>query len=176
MTEKVILVNEYDQEVGTMEKLKAHQLGLCHRAFSVVLLNNHNEILLQQRAHSKYHSPGLWSNTCCSHPRPGEDTLAAAQRRLQEEMGIQCTLSETFSFTYKARLDNDLTEHEFDHVYLGYFSGTPNINSNEVADWKYMSLPDIRVDLVAQPDKYSYWFKILVEKLQKEHIAGLTSA
>jgi isopentenyl-diphosphate delta-isomerase len=163
--EEVILVDHNDQEIGVMEKMEAHRLGLLHRAFSVILFNNHNEILLQQRAFSKYHSPGLWTNTCCSHPRPGESTDAGAVRRLEEEMGIQCALKSVFNFKYWVDLENGLYEHEVDHVYLGQFSGEPEINRDEVAAWKYMDFNTIRLDVAANPDDYTFWFRILVQKI-----------
>lgn len=163
--EEVILVDENDREVGVMEKMEAHQLGVLHRAFSIILVNQKNEMLLQQRAYSKYHSPGLWSNTCCSHPRPGESIDKAAHRRLNEEMGISCAMKSIFSFTYQADLGDGLYEHEFDHVFIGQFSGKPDVNPNEVAAWKYMDYDAVRKDIAANPDDYSYWFRILVQKL-----------
>lgn len=148
-----------------MEKMEAHYKGVLHRAFSVILLNSKGELLLQKRAAGKYHSAGLWTNTCCSHPRPGEDNIDAAKRRLQEEMGIDCDLTEAFSFTYKADLGEGLFEHEFDHVFTGSFSGKPDINPEEVADWLYMAPEMIALDLKEHPEEYTYWFKILYEEL-----------
>ena len=136
--ENVILVDQEDQEIGVMEKMEAHEKGLLHRAFSIFLFNDEQELLIHQRALHKYHSGGLWTNTCCSHPRPGESIEAAAHRRLEEEMGIECEMEKMFSFIYKAPLDNMLTEHELDHGLIGYFSGTPSINKEEVADWKFI--------------------------------------
>lgn len=165
MNDVVILVDEIDSVLGTMDKMKAHEQGLLHRAFSVFIFNSENEILLHQRAKSKYHSPGLWTNTCCSHPRPGEETLAAAQRRLVEEMGFSCELKERFNFTYKADVGSGLTEHEFDHVFTGIFNGTPNINHFEVANWRYTDIDTIKSELVLNPDRFTVWFKIAFDQL-----------
>lgn len=148
-----------------MEKMEAHYKGVLHRAFSIILLNNRGELLLQKRAANKYHSAGLWTNTCCSHPRPGESDMDAAQRRLQEEMGITCELTEAFSFTYKADLGDGLFEHEFDHVFTGTYSSRPEVNPDEVADWLYMAPEMIARDLKEHPEEYTYWFKILYEEL-----------
>ena len=137
--EEVVLVDSDDNFLGTMEKMEAHKKGTLHRAFSVYLVNNKGEFLLQRRASSKYHSAGLWTNTCCSHPRLNETTLAAAERRLDEEMGIFTSLTHLFHFIYRVDFDNALTEHELDHVYLGTFNGEPNPNPEEVSKWKYMS-------------------------------------
>ncbi|MCH5599676.1 isopentenyl-diphosphate Delta-isomerase [Niabella ginsengisoli] len=161
----VILVDENDNAKGTMEKMEAHQKGLLHRAFSVLLFNDKKEWLLQQRALDKYHCGGLWTNTCCSHPFPDEDILHAAKRRLKEEMGIEGELDKAFDFIYKASFKNGLTEHEFDHVFIGQFSDTPNINTQEVADWKYISLSDLKEDLQLHPEKYTPWFKIIIDKM-----------
>lgn len=161
----VVLVDEKDHATGQMPKLEAHEKGLLHRAFSVLLFNNNKELLLQQRAFNKYHCGGLWTNTCCSHPFPEEDVKDAAMRRLNEEMGVECDLEKSFEFTYKAEFDNGLTEHEYDHVFVGTFSGIPIINTDEVADWKYMSLGAIREDLVRHPGKYTPWFKIILDRL-----------
>jgi isopentenyl-diphosphate delta-isomerase len=161
----VVLVDENDKTIGTMEKLKAHELGLLHRAFSVFIFNENDELLIHQRAFSKYHSGGLWTNTCCSHPKPDEDTLNAANRRLMEEMGIECELNHAFSFTYKAELDNQLTEHEFDHVYIGYSNEFPKPNPDEVNAWKYVSLDNLLIDLYQKPDAYTEWFKIIFERV-----------
>lgn len=163
--ENVILVNEQDQQIGLMPKMEAHEKALLHRAFSVFIFNPKNELLLQQRAFGKYHSPGLWTNTCCSHQREGETNIEAGKRRLQEEMGFVTELTETTSFIYKASFDNGLTEHEFDHIMIGYYSGEPKINVEEVADWKWMTLEDVKADMVINPDSYTAWFKIIFEKL-----------
>src|SRR5210317_1566065 len=142
--EKVILANENDEQIGVMPKLEAHEKALLHRAFSVFIFNDKNELMLQQRAFQKYHSPGLWTNTCCSHQREGESNIEGGKRRLKEEMGFVTELQETISFIYKAPFDNGLTEHEFDHVMIGYYNSEPKININEVADWKWMSLENVR--------------------------------
>lgn len=165
MTEEfVILVDEEDRELGMMEKLEAHQRGVLHRALSVLVFNSKGEILLQQRAHSKYHSGGLWTNTCCSHPRPSESTDDAATRRLMEEMGIHVKLHHTGSFIYNAKLDHDLIEHELDHVYTGRFNENPIINQHEVSDWKYVPIDSLLRDVDANPAQYTEWFKIILKK------------
>lgn len=162
--EMVVLVNENDEQIGTMPKMEAHEKALLHRAFSVFVLNDNNEIMLQQRALTKYHSPGLWTNTCCSHQREGESNISAGMRRLQEEMGFQTDLEEIFSFVYHAPFDNGLTEHEFDHVMVGRFNGQPSINPDEVADWKWMSAERIKKDMQQQPELYTAWFRIIFDK------------
>lgn len=162
--EQVILVNENDEPIGSMEKIEAHEKALLHRAFSVFILNDKNEVMLQQRAASKYHSPLLWTNTCCSHQRAGETNIAAGKRRLLEEMGFQVDLKELFSFIYKAPFDNGLTEHELDHVMIGYSNQEPNINREEVEAWKWMSLEAIKQDMKDHPESYTAWFKIIFEK------------
>lgn len=170
MKEQVILVNEHDEKVGLMEKIEAHEKALLHRAFSVFLINDKNEILLQQRALSKYHSPGLWTNTCCSHQRDGESNIEAGKRRLMEEMGMTADLEELFHFIYIAPFDNGLTEHELDHVMVGNSNEDPNINPDEVASFKWMTANDIKKDIAAQPDIYTAWFKIIFDKYYK-HIS-----
>lgn len=167
--EEVILVNEKDEEVGTLEKMQAHREGLLHRAFSVFILNDQGEMLIHKRANSKYHSGGLWTNACCSHPKPNEDTTAAAARRLMEEMGISCELKHSFSFLYKAHLDNELTEHEFDHVYIGMFSENPNPNSEEVEDWKYISIAQLQNEVTENPGNFTEWFKIALPEFCKQN-------
>jgi isopentenyl-diphosphate delta-isomerase len=162
--EKVILVDREDNPVGTLPKMEAHEKGVLHRAFSVFILNQKGELMLQQRALHKYHSPGLWTNTCCSHQREGEENLQAGTRRLEEEMGFSVPLEELFSFIYKAPFDNGLTEHELDHVMLGYYEGIPEINSDEVNAWKWMSLNEIASDLTVNPESYTVWFKIIFER------------
>ena len=164
MEEKVILVNEKDEPIGLMGKMEAHEKGLLHRAFSVFIFNSKQEVLLQQRAACKYHSPNLWTNTCCSHPREGESNLQAGERRLQEEMGMRVSLKEVFSFIYKAPFDNGLTEHEYDHVLVGYSDLQPRINPEEVASWKWLSLEAIKEDILQAPEQYTAWFKIIFEK------------
>ncbi len=162
--ENVILVDENDKQIGTMPKMEAHEKALLHRAFSVFIMNDKGETMLQQRAADKYHSPLLWTNTCCSHQRVGESNIEAGKRRLQEEMGFIAELDELISFIYKAPFDNGLTEHEFDHVMMGNYNGAPNINLAEVADWKWMKPEDIRTDIEEHPDRYTAWFKIIFEK------------
>jgi len=162
--DEVILVNKNDEETGTMEKMEAHLQGKLHRAFSVFLMNNKGEWLLQKRADSKYHSAGLWSNTCCSHPRPGEDIYEAALRRLKEEMGITCNLEHAFSFIYKKKFDNNLTEHEYDHVFTGVYEGEPAINKAEVSAWRYLSIEIIREELAADASSFSYWFQLAMPR------------
>ncbi len=166
--EKVILVNEMDEPIGEMEKMEAHEKGLLHRAFSVFIFNEKNELLLQKRAVSKYHSGGLWTNTCCSHPRKNESLLDAGKRRLQEEMGFEVPLKAVFSFIYKAKLDNELTEHELDHVLIGRFEEAPNFNLEEVEDWKYMSMDSLATDLKLNAGIYTEWFKIVFDRVHKE--------
>ena len=163
--EQVILVNEEDVQVGTMEKMEAHEKALLHRAFSVFVFNQKGEMLMQQRALTKYHSGGLWTNACCSHPRPGEETLQAAERRLNEEMGFNTSLKKVFHFTYKAPFDNGLTEYEFDHVFVGNFDGEINPSEDEVQDYCYKSLEEIDKDLKAEPKKYTAWFHIAFPKV-----------
>jgi isopentenyl-diphosphate delta-isomerase len=164
MEEQVILVDESDRPIGLAEKMQAHRDGLLHRAFSIFVTNAKGELLLQKRSRSKYHSGGLWTNTCCSHPRPGETTVVAAQRRLQEEMGFSCDLREIFSFTYQAKLDNELSEHEFDRVFVGEFNGKPILNPEEAEDWCWISINDLRDDIRSHPDRYTFWLKICFEE------------
>ena len=164
MEEQVILVNEKDEPIGLMGKMEAHEKGLLHRAFSVFIFNSKQEVLLQQRAACKYHSPNLWTNTCCSHPRAGETNQQAGERRLQEEMGLQVPLREVFSFIYKAPFDNGLTEHEYDHVLVGYSDAQPQINPEEVASWKWLSLEAIKEDILQAPERYTAWFKIIFKE------------
>lgn len=162
--EYVILVNEKDEQIGLMPKLEAHEKAQLHRAFSVFILNSKNEIMLQQRAVEKYHSPLLWTNTCCSHQREGETNVEAGSRRLFEEMGFRTSLKELFSFIYKAPFDNGLTEHEFDHVMIGYYEENPEINRDEVEDWKWMDIDAIKVDMDKNPEIYTVWFRIIFDE------------
>lgn len=164
--EQVILVNEQDMELGVMEKMEAHEKALLHRAFSVFIFNDRHELLLQQRAIGKYHSGGLWTNTCCSHPRPGEAVADAALRRLQEEMGFETPLYKAFDFTYKAPFSNGLTEHEFDHVFIGTYVGTVEPNLEEVESYAYYSLASIDEMLQKNPDDFTVWFHIAFPKVR----------
>ena len=165
----VILVDKYDNTIGQMAKLEAHKKGLLHRAFSVFIFNSENKILMQQRASDKYHSAGLWTNTCCSHPFPGESVQKAASRRLMEEMGIQTEITPLFSFTYKEILENGLTEHEFDHVFLGYYDSLPSINPDEVMNYRYLSFDAIKAEIETNPENYTVWFRKIFEQVN-EHI------
>ncbi len=162
--EEVVLVNEKDESIGRMEKMEAHEKGLLHRAISVFILNEKGEMLLQKRALHKYHSAGLWTNTCCSHPRPGEDTKMAAERRLFEEMGIKTSLIHKGQFIYKTEFGNGLTEFELDHVFTGIHSVNPELNPEEAADFCWKSVNDIRIDIKSNPNNYTSWFKIAIEK------------
>ena len=164
MKEQVILVDEQDNPIGLMEKMEAHEKALLHRAFSVFVFNDKKELMLQQRAADKYHSPLLWTNTCCSHQRSGETNLAAGKRRLYEEMGFVCELKEVFSFIYKAPFDNGLTEHELDHVMVGNFNESPRINKEEVESYKWMGLEAVKKDIEECPEIYTAWFKIIFKE------------
>lgn len=161
--QQVILVDAKDQSVGFMEKLKAHKTGKLHRAISVFIFNNQGHLMIQQRALEKYHSALLWANTACSHPYKGESVEMAAHRRLKEEMGFDCVLRKKFYFTYKARLDNGLTEHEFDHVFVGNYNDIPLPNSQEVTAWKWIALDELRKAIRGFPEKYAIWLKIILE-------------
>jgi isopentenyl-diphosphate delta-isomerase len=165
---EVVLVDESDRAIGVMEKMEAHQKGLLHRAFSIFLFNTNGDMLLQRRAMSKYHSPGLWTNTCCSHPMNGELVESAAVRRLKEEMGMSCDMTKSFDFIYKAELENDLIEHEFDHVFFGTTNHTPNPNSEEVCEWKWMPVYDVYIDVQLNPDRYTEWFKIALPQVMSQ--------
>ena len=170
--EEVILVDTNDRPLGTMPKMEAHKKAVLHRAFSVFILNEKGELLLQQRAWGKYHSPGLWTNTCCSHQRMGESSLEAGQRRLMEEMGMETPLKELFSFIYKAPFDNGLTEHELDHVLLGYATSNPEINPEEVAAFQWLPLATIAQELETQPERYTAWFRIIFDRFHR-HVESL---
>jgi isopentenyl-diphosphate delta-isomerase len=165
MKDQVILVDNLDQEIGVMDKMEAHEKGLLHRAFSIFIINGRNEILLQRRSLNKYHSPGLWTNTCCSHPRPGENILEAASRRLMEEMGVKCPLQEKFQFSYYSKFSNGLIEHELDHVFLGTYHDEPLVNNEEVCDWKFSSIDAINIDLQSNPEQFTVWFKPAFKRL-----------
>ena len=162
--EQVILVNKKDEKIGLMAKMEAHEKALLHRAFSVFVFNSENELLLQQRAAHKYHSPMLWTNTCCSHQRDGESNIEAGTRRLQEEMGFVCDLEEVTSFIYKAPFENGLTEHELDHIMVGHYNNNPVINKDEVENFKWMTLDAVKEDIKINPNTYTAWFKIIFEK------------
>jgi len=165
----VILVDKNDYEIGIMKKLKAHQEGRLHRALSVFVFNEKNELLLQKRALSKYHSGGLWTNTCCSHPQPGENVQVSAERRLREEMGLTCHLTYAFQFQYETKLNNNLIENELDHVFIGYSRELPNHDPAEVKEWKYMSIESLNKELATNPGKYTEWLKICFNQL-KTHL------
>jgi isopentenyl-diphosphate delta-isomerase len=162
--ELVVLVNELDQPVGTMEKMEAHEKGVLHRAFSVLLFNRKGELLLQKRAQSKYHSGGLWTNTCCSHPLPNETVTQAARRKLLQEMGIDAEPQIAFSFIYQATFDNGLREHELDYVLIGTFDGEPILNPDEAEAWKWMRIENLAADIERFPGRYTAWFKILLQQ------------
>lgn len=164
MEEQVILVNKKDEKIGLMPKMEAHEKALLHRAFSVFVFNDKEELLLQQRAKDKYHSPLLWANTCCSHQRDGETNINAGKRRLQEEMGFVCDLKEVTSFIYKAPFDNGLTEHELDHILVGYYNENPIINKEEVASYKWLPLEAVKAEIADFPELYTEWFKIIFDK------------
>ncbi|MDD4823544.1 MAG: isopentenyl-diphosphate Delta-isomerase [Bacteroidales bacterium] len=167
--ENVVLVDEKDNEIGLMGKTEAHKKGLLHRAISVFILNSNGEWLLQRRALDKYHSGGLWTNACCTHPQANESNIDAANRRLMEEMGMDCSLKELFCFTYKEVLDNELTEHEVDHVFIGITDVAPTINVAEVAEFKYIAYQDLEPDIANNPSEYTAWFRRLYARVQ-EHI------
>lgn len=160
MKERITLVDKDDIPLGPIEKLEAHEKGLLHRAFSVFIFNSKGELLLQKRASGKYHSAGLWTNTCCSHPNYGEEITDAIYRRLKEEMGMRVTVNFKFKFIYKASLDNNLTEHEIDHVYFGFSDDAPVINPEEVSDWKHISMEEVQNEIESHPEEYTSWFKI----------------
>jgi isopentenyl-diphosphate delta-isomerase len=163
LTTEVILVDSEDNPIGTMEKMEAHEKGLLHRAFSVLIFNSKGQMLLQKRARSKYHSGGLWTNTCCSHPAPNESVAEAAKRRLKEEMGIDAEPKFAYKFIYKTPLDQNLVEHEVDHVFTATFDGKPVINTNEVEDWKFVDINELLVDIGSNPQRYTEWFKMIVQ-------------
>lgn len=165
-TEQVVLVDENDVETGTMEKMEAHRKGLLHRAFSVFIFNSKGEMLLQQRALNKYHSGGLWTNSCCSHPLPGEEIQTAAERRLRQEMGFSTGLKKIFDFVYRASFENGLTEHEFDHVFAGQYEGEIIFNQQEVMDYCYRNMEEVRNSLREQPHKFTAWFHLAFPKIE----------
>lgn len=164
MNEMVILVDENDKEIGIEEKMKAHQEGKLHRAFSIFVFNTNGEMLLQRRANNKYHSGGLWANTCCSHPKPGESIEQAAHRRLKEELGFDCELKELSHFIYKTKLDHDLTEHEFDHVLIGKYDGEIKPNKNEVDEIMWINIDDLKKEIEKHSENFTEWLKIAFNK------------
>ena len=164
--EQVILVDKNDHPIGLMEKMEAHEKGLLHRAFSVFIFNDKKELMLQQRALSKYHSPGLWTNTCCSHPRDGETTAEAAHRRMKEEMGFDCEFEEAFDFLYKSDVGQGLIEHELDHVFIGHSNAIPKINPEEVNAWKYVSMESIKDEMSTHPERFTVWFRIAFDEVR----------
>lgn len=165
--ERVVLVDEKDNELGTMPKMEAHEKALLHRAISVFIFNSEGDWLLQRRALHKYHSSGLWSNAACTHPRERESYLEAANRRLEEEMGMKTELTNLFHFIYKEKLDNELTEHELDYVFIGYSDEIPNFNPDEVCNYKYISYDELSEDVAVYPERYTYWFKHVMTKVQQ---------
>ncbi len=169
MNDYLILVDENDKQWGKLEKLLVHQLGLLHRAFSVFIFNTKGQLLLQQRADGKYHSAGLWTNTCCSHPQFGEETNDAVNRRLEEEMGMTCDVQFAFSFLYKVKFENGLTEHEYDHVYFGITNEIPLPNKDEVQNWNYISLKNLEMDLALHPKRYTEWLKLCFPKVKEKY-------
>lgn len=172
MKEQVILIDDNDNQTGYCDKLEAHQKKLKHRAFSIFIFNDKKQLLLQKRALNKYHSPGLWTNTCCGHPRPGEPTVEAAQRRLQEEIGITCNLHKVFDFSYQIDFKNGLFENEFDHVYFGFSDAPFTINKEEASDWKFIDAATLQEDITQHPQKYTVWFKICLEIIYSKNIFG----
>jgi len=160
--EQVILVDENDNAIGTMEKMEAHQKGLLHRAFSILVFNSKGQLLLQKRSLKKYHSGGLWTNTCCSHPRPDEDILYAMRRKLRQEMGIDVTPAFSHKFIYRIDLENNLTEHEYDHVYVARYDGEPLINHDEVDEWRFEDLDHLKAAVAKSPQDFTYWFKLIL--------------
>jgi isopentenyl-diphosphate delta-isomerase len=168
MTNEVVLVDEKDNTLGVMEKLEAHIQGKLHRAFSIFIINSQNEILIHQRAKEKYHGANLWTNACCSHPALGEDVRASAQRRLMEEMGLDCSIEKLFNFNYYAQVENGLIEHELDHVFVGYSDATPYPDASEVQSWKWMSKEYLLQDIQQHPERYTSWFKIALPMLLEQ--------
>lgn len=174
--EEVILVNEKDEEVGRMEKYEAHRKALLHRAFSVFVFNKKGEMLLHKRAESKYHSSGLWTNACCSHPRPGEEIKEAAMRRLKEEMGFQIPLKKIFEFTYRTEFQNGLSEYEFDHVFTGEYNGLITVDRQEISDYCYKDMSDIKDSLQSHPHKYTVWFQLAFPKVEECILSNLRTS
>ena len=171
--EHVVLVDEQDNAIGTMEKLEVHQKGILHRAFSILLFNSKGEILLQKRSHLKYHSSSLWTNACCSHPLPNETMQVATRRKLKQEMGIDLQTEFAYKFIYKANLDKGLTEHECDHVFIGTFDGVPEINREEVEDWKFVNIDALKKDILKNKNAYTYWFRLIMSHDKMPKFAGI---
>ena len=165
MKEMIILVDNNDVEIGTIEKMEAHVKGMLHRAFSVFIFNSKGEMLLQRRALQKYHSGGLWTNACCSHPNVGETLEEAVHRRLIHEMGFDCEVKEIKTFLYHAKLDKDLEEHELDHIFVGYYDKDPIINKDEVEQWKWVSVEELNKELITNPEKFTYWFRVAMGEI-----------
>ncbi len=168
--DQVVLVDEQDNEVGTMDKMEAHQRGLLHRAFSILLFNSRGELLLQKRSKKKYHSGGLWTNTCCSHPLPNETMADATRRKLLHEMGVNPPLEFAFKFIYETKLDHNLIEHEYDHVFVGAFDGKPHVNEDEVEDWKFVNFSLLKREIDLHPEQYSYWFRLILSRPELEKL------
>jgi isopentenyl-diphosphate delta-isomerase len=164
----IVLVNEKDEHIGSIGKLEAHQKGLLHRAFSIIVWNDQDEMLIHQRAVGKYHSEGLWTNTCCSHPKVGETILEAAHRRLQEEMGFDCELHQKFHFIYQTELENQLIENELDHVLIGTFNQNPAPNPEEVEDYRWISLEQLKNEIAEKPAQFTFWFKEIIHNFEEK--------
>jgi isopentenyl-diphosphate delta-isomerase len=162
--ERVVLVNEQDKAIGIEDKIRAHLLGVLHRAFSVFVINSAGQLLVQRRALTKYHSQGLWSNTCCGHPRPGETIAHASRRRLREEMGFESNLNEVFSFVYRANLEDGLIENEYDHVLVGFFEGVPKPDPAEISEWRWLDTAGLSLDIKNHPENYTCWFRICFDR------------
>jgi len=171
MAEYILTVDEQDRETGYMEKMEVHKRGVLHRAFSVMIFNNKGEVLLQKRAKEKYHSPGLWTNSCCSHQRQGEALTEAVARRIREELGISCDCMEAFKFNYLAQFDNGLIEHEIDHVFIGHYNGNVFPNKDEVEEIRWISLDKLYKEINEHPEDFTYWFKILMKQKKMQLIA-----
>lgn len=170
MAEYIIAVDEFDKEMGSIEKMEAHHKGILHRAFSILVFNSKNQLLLQKRSIKKYHSPGLWTNTCCSHPKFGEDLQEAIYRRIKEEMGFTCELKEIFSFVYKVEFEDNLFENEYDHVFIGKYDGEVILNKEEADDFKWVDINYIVNDIKINPEEYTFWFKILISRIEDKDI------
>jgi isopentenyl-diphosphate Delta-isomerase len=167
--DEVILVDEQDNSIGTMEKMEAHRRGLLHRAFSIIVFNSQGQMLIQKRANTKYHSGGLWTNACCSHPLPGESIAQATRRRLKFEMGIDVQPEYAYKFVYRTPLDKNLVEHELDHVFTVIYDGDPDVNPDEVDDWKYVEVSELKLDMKEHPERYTFWFKEIVNHQELAH-------